>query len=181
MRWSTPVMSASGSRAPPRSRISLRSIPEQNTGPSPRITTTRTSRCASSSAKIRCMPWSTALLSALRRSGRFIVTVATPSCTSYQISSLMADTLITAVHGRCAPPASCAGGSPVSRQGTHAYLSELHARRLVVILQTDVAMGGPRPALRLVRLLPRRHVLPGLELCHRHAVDGDADPLSAQL
>ena len=48
IRWRTPTTSPSGSRAPPRDSISLRSMPEQKAEPAPRTTTTRTSRRPSS-------------------------------------------------------------------------------------------------------------------------------------
>src|SRR4029450_5322070 len=61
-----------------RARISRRSMPEQKAGPSPRITTTRTSGFLSSASICSASPFSIARFIALRRSGRFMVNVATP-------------------------------------------------------------------------------------------------------
>src|SRR5919197_195897 len=89
-RCSTPTTSPSGSRAPPRDSMSLRSMPEQNALPAPRTTTTRTSRRVSRSSKAERRPVSIAVFMALRWSGRFSVTVAMPSATPVRISSDMA-------------------------------------------------------------------------------------------
>src|SRR3989454_9319953 len=89
-RCSTPTTSPSGSRAPARDSISFKSMPAQNAGPAPRTSTTRTSRRLSRSSKAARSPVSIAVFMALRWSGRFMVTVATPSAMAVRISSDMA-------------------------------------------------------------------------------------------
>src|SRR5216117_1835152 len=68
----------------PRS-MSRRSRPEQNAGPAPRTTITRTSRRASRSSKAAASARSSAAFMALRLSGRLRVTVATSSATPITI------------------------------------------------------------------------------------------------
>src|SRR5207253_490747 len=72
---------------------SSRSIPEQNAGPAPRTTTTRTVGSPSSRSKAPARPSSTARFSAFRFAGRFSVTVATPSATEHRSSSPIASSL----------------------------------------------------------------------------------------
>src|SRR5690349_5348348 len=81
----------SGSPVAPRcASISLRSMPEQNAGPSPRTSTTRTSLRPSSSSNAAPSPRSSAVFIALRCSGRLRLTVATPSATLVAISAMAA-------------------------------------------------------------------------------------------
>src|SRR5206468_10746143 len=72
---------------------SSRSIPEQNAGPAPRTTTTRTVGSPSSRSKAPTRPSSIARFSAFRFAGRFSVTVATPSATEHRSSSPIASSL----------------------------------------------------------------------------------------
>src|SRR5215469_3263603 len=90
-RASTSMTPFSGSAlwAPPRASISLRSMPEQKAGPAPRITTTRTSRLASSASKRSLSEARRAAFMALRCPGRLRVTVATPPSMVQRTSSGM--------------------------------------------------------------------------------------------
>src|SRR5882724_3885530 len=84
------MTSASGSSPSScRRLISLRSRPEQNAWPAPRITTARTLVSRSSASKRRPNASMSAVFSAFRRSGRLSVMVAMPSATAYRISSAM--------------------------------------------------------------------------------------------
>src|SRR5919204_5459001 len=60
---------------------SLRSAPEQKTGPAPLTNTSRTLESDAAAAAARLRSSHIALLSALRASGRSSVIVATPACT----------------------------------------------------------------------------------------------------
>ncbi len=65
-RRSTSTTLPSGSASPRRCSISLRSMPEQNAGPAPRTTTTRTSRRSSSESKAARRPCRRAVFIAFR-------------------------------------------------------------------------------------------------------------------
>src|SRR5688500_4250264 len=81
-------------------------MPEQKAGPSPRITTTRTSGFLSSASICSTSPLSMARFIALRRSGRFMVSVAIPPSMCKRSSSVMRRPLIDWSRGgaRAAPP-----------------------------------------------------------------------------
>ena len=70
-----------------RSICSLRSKPEENAAPAPVTTTTRAAESASARSIARLISSSMRALSALARSGRESVSVATASFTSYRIVS----------------------------------------------------------------------------------------------
>ena len=65
-RRSTSTTLPSGSASPPRRSISFRSMPEQNAGPAPFTTTTRTSRRSSRESMAERRPCSSAVFIALR-------------------------------------------------------------------------------------------------------------------
>src|SRR6185436_4022487 len=104
-RWSTCVTPLSGSPlgSSCRWRISRRSMPEQKPGPSPRTTTTRTSGFLSSASMCSTSPFSMARFIALRRSGRFMVKVATPSWMCSLSSSVMRRPLLFGAGGERGP------------------------------------------------------------------------------
>src|SRR5215813_5170482 len=147
-RPSTSMTPFSGSAlwAPPRASISLRSMPEQKAGPAPRITTTRTSRLASSASKRSPSEARRAAFMALRCPGRLRVTVATPPSMAQRTSSGMT-CLLGARGGREAADGLEHEGAPSRGIGIVALeLQECGVDAMIEVALHVGADGGQRAA-----------------------------------
>ena len=134
----------------------LRSAPAQNVLPRPRISTTRTS--SSSSARSSAAPRlvSSAQLTQFLTSGRFSQIVATPSATSYWMtSSVVLVALVWSCTAMVSPlPPVAEFAELTSDHIMIGTLGKSHDRRFAISCRGDlVAAPGHLPYLKLVREL----------------------------